>query len=151
MRFKAILISNQPGVAKKQFSYQEFLRMRNKTKRELAKQGCSLDGEYYCLHHPNGIIRKYNVNCNCRKPKPGLILEASKELEIDLKRSFLVGDSLVDVKAGRAAGCRTILISHMTDFLNRMMEKEDAFPDHMVGSFKDVPRLLQTLELATQQ
>ena len=148
--FKAVVISNQPGVAKKQFSYQEFLRMKHKMEHELAKQGCSLDGEYYCLHHPNGLIGKYNIKCNCRKPKPGLLLKASEELNIDLRDSFLVGDSLVDVKAGRAAGCRTILISHMTDFLNRMMEKEDAFPDQMVGSFKDVPRLLQTLKLAPQ-
>ncbi len=146
MGFKAIVISNQPGVAKKQFSYSEFIRMKKKLERELAKKGCSLDGEYYCLHHPAALIRKYKVKCVCRKPKPGLLLRAASENKIDLKKSLFVGDALVDVKAGKAAGSKTILISHMTDFLNRMMEKENAFPDYLVSSLKDIPSLLGDLE-----
>ncbi|MGI0083654.1 MAG: D-glycero-alpha-D-manno-heptose-1,7-bisphosphate 7-phosphatase, partial [Nitrososphaerales archaeon] len=142
MGFKAIVASNQPGVAKKQFSFSEFVRMKEKFKDRLAKEKCFLDGEYYCLHHPSAVLKKYKVKCECRKPKPGLIIRAALENKIDLKASFFVGDSLVDVKAGKAAGCKTILISHMTDFLNHIMQKENIFPDYLVSSLKEVPAIL---------
>lgn len=141
--FKAIIISNQPGVAKKQFSYLEHEKMNKKLERELAKQGCKLDASYYCMHHPSALIKKYRKDCSCRKPKPGLILEAAKELDIDLEGSYFVGDSLGDVKAGKAAGCKTVLVGHVTDFLNRMIEKENAEPDFMIPSLKEMPRLLE--------
>ncbi|MHB1868059.1 MAG: D-glycero-alpha-D-manno-heptose-1,7-bisphosphate 7-phosphatase, partial [Nitrososphaerales archaeon] len=134
MGYKAIVISNQPGVAKKQFSYAELQRMNNKIKRALAKGGAVLDGEYYCLHHPQALIRKYRADCDCRKPKPGLILRAAREHDLDLKRSFFVGDALTDVQAGKAAGCKTVLIGQMTDMLNRMMKKQNAVPDFMIAS-----------------
>src|SRR5487761_242242 len=141
--FKTIVISNQPGVGKQQFTYSEFLRMNEKMRQTLSKKKCFLDGEYYCLHHPSALIKKYKMNCDCRKPKPGLLVKAASENGIDLKDSFFVGDALVDVKAGKAAGCRTILVSHMTDFLNQMMKKEGAFPDYLIGSLQDVPSVLR--------
>jgi len=140
--FKVIVISNQPGVAKRQFTYAELERMNEKIRKELAKVNCAFDGEYYCLHHPDALIAKYKMICDCRKPKPGLILRAAKELDIDLKESFFVGDALIDVKAGRNAGCKTILVGHLTTFLSDMMQKENATPDFMAGSLKDVPDLL---------
>lgn len=142
MGYKAIVISNQPGVARKQFSYAELQRMNNKIRRALAKGGVSLDGEYYCLHHPQALIKKYRVDCSCRKPKPGLILMAAREHDLDLKKSFFVGDSLSDVQAGKAAGCKTVLIGHMTDMLNRMMKKHHAVPDFMIGSMIEVEDIL---------
>jgi D-glycero-D-manno-heptose 1,7-bisphosphate phosphatase len=146
MGFKVIVISNQPGVAKRQFTLAELERMNSKIRKELAKGGTSLDGEYYCMHHPEAIIRKYRAVCDCRKPKPGLLLRAAAENEVDLGASYFVGDALVDVKAGRRAGCRTILVGHMTTFLARMIEKERATPDFMVSSLKEVPKLLRDLE-----
>jgi D-glycero-D-manno-heptose 1,7-bisphosphate phosphatase len=145
LNFKAILISNQPGVAKRQFTYSELQRMNKKVRLELAKCGCSLDAEYFCLHHPDALIPKYRLNCDCRKPKPGLLLQAAKENSIDLRSSFFVGDALVDVKAGKAAGCRTILLGHSTTFIGRMIEKENANPDFMLPSLKQVPGLLRSL------
>ncbi|MHB2036716.1 MAG: D-glycero-alpha-D-manno-heptose-1,7-bisphosphate 7-phosphatase [Nitrososphaerales archaeon] len=142
MGYKAIVISNQPGVAKKQFSYAELQRMNNKIKRALAKGGAVLDGEYYCLHHPQALIRKYRVDCDCRKPKPGLILRAAREYDLDLKKSFFVGDALTDVQAGKAAGCKTVLIGQMTDMLNRMMKKQNAVPDFMIGSLIEIGDIL---------
>jgi D-glycero-D-manno-heptose 1,7-bisphosphate phosphatase len=120
--------------------------MQDKVSRALSKEGCKLDGEYYCFHHPNAMISKYKVDCDCRKPKPGLLLQAAKERNIDLVKSFFIGDALINVKAGRAAGCKTILVGHFTDFLNRMMQEEDAFPDHMIPSLKEAPQLLRSLE-----
>jgi D-glycero-D-manno-heptose 1,7-bisphosphate phosphatase len=136
--FKAIVISNQPGVAKKQFSYSEFERMNQKIRREISKSNASFDAEYYCMHHPHAALRRYRSNCACRKPKPGLILQAANEHGINLKKSYFVGDALVDVKAGKAAGCKTVLIGHMTDLLNRMIEKEHAEPDYLISNLKEV-------------
>jgi D-glycero-D-manno-heptose 1,7-bisphosphate phosphatase len=144
--FKAILVSNQPGVAKRQLAYSEFERMNGMVRDELADHGGSLDAEYYCLHHPDALVQKYRLDCDCRKPKPGLLLRAAKENEIDLGSSFFVGDALVDVKAGKAAGCGTILLGHVTTFLTRMIEKEDARPDFVLPSLRQVPDLLRSLD-----
>lgn len=140
--FEVIVISNQPGVAKGQFTLSELERMNRKVRAELRKVGTKFDAEYYCLHHPNSIVPKYKIECECRKPKPGLLLQAAGERDIDLKRSYFVGDSLVDVKAGKRAGCTTILVGNVTTFLTRMMEEEDAVPDFMLPSLKQVPELL---------
>lgn len=144
--FKAILVSNQPGVAKRQFTLSEFERMNHKVRRELEKHGCSLDAEYFCLHHPDALIPRYKMDCDCRKPKPGLLLQAAKDTNVDLRNSFFVGDTLMDVKAGRTAGCRTILLGHATTFLIKMIEEKDARPDFMLQSLKQVPDLLRGLE-----
>jgi D-glycero-D-manno-heptose 1,7-bisphosphate phosphatase len=144
--FKAILVSNQPGVAKRQLTYSEFKKMNRMVSDDLARHGCTLDAEYYCLHHPDALVGKYRMDCDCRKPKPGLLLRAARENGVDLSRSFFVGDALVDVKAGRAAGCRTILLGHVTSFLSEMIEKEDARPDYVVPSLRQVPGLLEGLD-----
>ncbi|MDA4115860.1 MAG: HAD-IIIA family hydrolase [Thaumarchaeota archaeon] len=143
--FKAILVSNQPGVAKRQLSYPEFEKMNGMVRAELARQGGGLDAEFYCLHHPDALVRKYKADCDCRKPKPGLLLRAAKENEVDMSESFFVGDALDDVKAGKAAGCKTILLGHVTTFLTRMMDEEGARPDYMLPSLKQVPGLLARL------
>jgi D-glycero-D-manno-heptose 1,7-bisphosphate phosphatase len=140
---KIIVISNQPGVAKKQFSYAELLKMNVKIKKELARKGAFLDAEYYCLHHPSALIKKYRKGCDCRKPKPGLLIRAAEEYDLDLKESFFVGDSLVDIKAGRSAGVRTVLVGTMTDLLNRVIEEEGARPDYIVSKFTDVVGLIR--------
>ncbi len=142
---KVVVISNQPGVAKKQLSYNELVRMNRKIKDALEKGGAWLDGEYYCLHHPNALIRKYKEVCDCRKPGPGLLRMAAEELDLDLGQSFFVGDSLVDVKAGKAAGVTTVLLGTMTDLLNRVIEEEKARPDYIVSKFSDVVPLITKL------
>jgi len=142
MGYLVIVISNQPGVAKRQFTRADLKRMSSKIRRELSSKGTSLDGEYYCLHSPDGLVKGLRVTCDCRKPKPGLLLEAAKERDIDLGMSYFVGDGLIDVEAGRNAGCRTILVGHMTTFLSKMMEERDATPDYVVHTLKDVPALL---------
>jgi D-glycero-D-manno-heptose 1,7-bisphosphate phosphatase len=144
--FKAILVSNQPGVAKRQLTYSEFEKMNRMVRDGLAKHGCTLDAEYYCLHHPDALVKKYRLDCDCRKPKPGLLLRAARENGVDLAKSFFVGDALVDVKAGRAAGCKTILLGHVTTFLSKMIEKEDARPDYVLPSLRQVPGLLRSLD-----
>ncbi len=142
--FMAIVISNQPGVAKRQFTLAELERMNAKIRKALANGGVTLDGEYYCLHHPAALIPKYRVVCDCRKPKPGLLLRAAREKDIDLGKSYFVGDGLMDVKAGRSAGCKTILVGHKTTFLTRVIEEEKSEPDFLVPSLHEVPDLLRS-------
>jgi len=146
MGFLVILVSNQPGVAKRQFTEAELKKMSSKIGRELRSKGTSLDAEYYCLHSPDGLVKELRVTCDCRKPKPGLLLKAAEEWDIDLAQSYFVGDGLIDVEAGKRAGCKTILVGHVTTFLSKMMEEWNATPDYMVHTLKDVPALLSKLQ-----
>ena len=122
--YKIIIISNQPGIAKDKFTEKSFEEMKDKLKSELKKQGAEVDDEYYCLHHPNGTNKKYTKICKCRKPKPGMILEAAKKHNIDLSESWMIGDGIIDIQAGQKAGCKTILIGQMKCDLCRLMEDE---------------------------
>jgi D-glycero-D-manno-heptose 1,7-bisphosphate phosphatase len=144
--FKAILVSNQPGVAKRQLTRSEFEKMNAVVRGDLARHGGALDGEYYCLHHPDALVKKYRAECECRKPKPGLLLRAARENDVDIGRSFFVGDALDDVKAGKAAGCKTILLGHVTTFLTGLMEEQGAQPDYVLPSLRQVPDLLAKLD-----
>jgi len=129
---KVVVISNQPGVAKSKFTRDVLSDMDNKMTQELSAHGAHLDGIYYCLHHPEGTNGQYRCQCECRKPKPGMLIKAAKDLEIDLGQSFIVGDSLTDVEAGQNAGCRTILIGRLRCDLCRLMAKQNIQPDFVV-------------------
>jgi D-glycero-D-manno-heptose 1,7-bisphosphate phosphatase len=110
--FRLLVISNQSGVARGYFE-EEVLRPVETRLRELvAATGSSLAGFYWCPHHPTGTVPAYAISCGCRKPAPGLILRAARDHDIDLSRSWFVGDLLNDMEAGRRAGCRTILIDN---------------------------------------
>lgn len=110
MGFLAIVVSNQPGVAKAKCTV-EFLHLVNDwLQQKMARECTSLDAIYYCPHHPAGSVEAYSRICDCRKPKPGLLLKAAHEHDIDLSRSYLIGDRMVDAEAGSAVACRAILI-----------------------------------------
>jgi D-glycero-D-manno-heptose 1,7-bisphosphate phosphatase len=132
--FKVAVVSNQPAVAKGKMTEKLFAEIRSKMKKELEQGGAYLDAEYYCLHHPDAVREEYKFNCECRKPKPGLLLKAKSDLDLNPSKSFSVGDSLVDIKAGKAAGFITILIGSMKCDLCRLMDEEDAHPDHVAES-----------------
>ena len=137
MGYKVILVSNQPGIAKGFISAETFDSIRDKMKEELAKEGSSLDGEYYCFHHSQAKVDELKANCNCRKPKPGLLLQAARDMDIDLSRSWMVGDGLTDIRAGKGAGCRTILLGRMKCELCHLMDEEDARPDAIAANLKE--------------
>ena len=132
--FKVAVVSNQPAIAKGKMTERLFEEITNKMRRELEDEGAHLDAEYYCFHHPEAVRDEYRVNCDCRKPKPGLFLKATSDLDLDPSRSYVVGDSLTDVKAGKTAGYTTILIGSMRCDLCKMMGEEGARPDFIVGS-----------------
>jgi len=145
--FKVIIVSNQPGVAKGYLSQETFDKIRNKMNEELAKEGASLDAEYYCFHYPEAKVEKLKANCKCRKPKPGLLLEAAKDLGIDLRRSWMIGDGLTDVQAGKVAGCQTILLGRMKCELCHLMNDQDAHPDLIAPNLLEAANLVRIRKL----
>lgn len=115
MGFLLVIITNQSGLARGYFSETDLARMHAYLRAELEKMDVRLDGIYYCPHHPEGSIPELAITCECRKPRPGLLLQAAAELDIDLARSWFVGDILDDVEAGNLAGCRTVLVDLDTE------------------------------------
>jgi len=108
--FRLIVISNQSGVARGCYQ-EEYVKIFNDGMESLlAKEGAHIDAIYYCPHHPEAIMKKYRIDCNCRKPKPGMLIKAEEKFNIDFKSSFLVGDKWSDIEAGQAVGCKTILV-----------------------------------------
>ncbi|QDV36269.1 D-glycero-alpha-D-manno-heptose-1,7-bisphosphate 7-phosphatase [Tautonia plasticadhaerens] len=110
--FRLIVVSNQSGVARGLFPEGALGPVRARVEELLAEAGVTLSGFSYCPHHPGGSVPGYAERCDCRKPRPGMLLEAARAMGIDLGRSWLVGDILDDVEAGRLAGCRTVLIDN---------------------------------------
>lgn len=108
--YMVIVISNQPGVALKKTTVSRFEETKKKIKSLLLKEGVSVDGEYYCMHHPFALDKTYKKKCCCRKPRIGMIKQAATDHDIDLSRSWFIGDGIGDVKAGHTANCKTILL-----------------------------------------
>lgn len=113
--YLAIVITNQPVIARGEISWDQLEEIHNKMETELGKEGAYLDRIYFCPHHPHkgydGEIVELKIECDCRKPKPGMILKASKDFNVDLSQSYMLGDSENDIKAGIAAGCKSILLN----------------------------------------
>ena len=114
--YLAIVITNQPVIARGEVTYEELNEIHNKMETLLGNEGAYLDAIYYCPHHPDsgfvGEVKELKIDCDCRKPKPGLLLKASQELNIDLSQSWMIGDSKNDILAGKNAGCKTALIGN---------------------------------------
>lgn len=112
--YLAIVITNQPVIARGEVTEEQLREIHNKMETLLAQEGAYIDALYYCPHHPDkgyaGEVPELKIVCDCRKPKPGMLLKAAEDYHIDLSRSWIVGDSPIDVEAGKAAGCRTVQI-----------------------------------------
>ncbi len=110
--YRTVVVSNQPGAAKGKASRDDLLEAHAHVVRLLAECGVVVDDYRYCLHHPDALDPELAEACECRKPKPGMLLAAAGALDIDLSRSWMIGDSDADAEAGRMAGCRTILVEN---------------------------------------
>jgi D-glycero-D-manno-heptose 1,7-bisphosphate phosphatase len=107
---KAVVISNQAGVARGFFT-EEFVNIVNLNIQDaLNKRGAKIDKFYYCPHHSTEGKGKYLKDCNCRKPRPGMLLRAAKELNIDLERSYFIGDRFLDMETAKKVGAKGILV-----------------------------------------
>jgi len=107
-----IVVSNQAGVAHGYFEIQALQTVKRRIHRLLSRENITLHGFYFCPHHPEGSVVKYTCQCQCRKPQPGMLLQAARDWNIDLTQSWMIGDILHDVEAGNRAGCRAILIDN---------------------------------------
>lgn len=112
--YLAIVVTNQPVIARGEVTVPELQEIHNKMETLLGVEGAYLDAIYYCPHHPHkgyeGEVPELKIDCDCRKPKPGMLLRAAQDFNIDLSASWMIGDGENDIKAGKAAGCKTALI-----------------------------------------
>ena len=115
--FRLFVVSNQGGVALGRFPYDALGPMEAHLRCMFDACGVTLEGAYWCPHHPDGIVTRYAYRCECRKPAPGMLLRAAREHAIDLGSSWFVGDILDDIEAGSRAGCRTVLIDNGNETL----------------------------------
>lgn len=106
----AVVATNQAGVARGYFTEDLIHVVHNRMKDLLKEQSAYLDGVYYCPHHPHEGKPPYRAECNCRKPLPGMIEQAAKELPVDLSRSYMVGDKISDSEFGHRLGLRTVMV-----------------------------------------
>ena len=127
--FKVIVVTNQSGIARGYFTEETLAQIHEKMKSDLAKEGAWIDGIYYCPHHPDD-------NCDCRKPKPKLVLQAVGGRDIELKHSFVVGDLEMDVGLGKAVGCKTILLR------DSPQEDMSISPDYIVSDLLEATQLV---------
>ena len=142
--YLVILVSNQPGIAKGTLSREVFGNIRRKMNELLEAGGAKLDGEYYCLHHPEAIESWLRQVCTCRKPNPGLLLRAAHEHEIDLTESWMIGDGITDIQAGQRAGCRTVLIGRMKCELCELMQEHGVKPDYIAPNLSKAAEYIVT-------
>lgn len=108
--YLAILVTNQAGVARGYFTEDVIKAVHARLEKELAEDNAQLDAIFYCAHHPSVGEAPYCLDCDCRKPKPGLITRAAAEFEIDLQRSWMIGDRYSDVELARNAGVRSAFV-----------------------------------------
>ena len=105
-----IIVSNQAGVAKGYFPITQIPLVHARLNELLAQENAHMDAIYYCPHHPEGSVPEYSITCKCRKPSPGMLIEAEKNHQLDLSASWIIGDKASDIEAGINAGCKTILV-----------------------------------------
>jgi D,D-heptose 1,7-bisphosphate phosphatase len=120
------VVSNQSGIARGFFGVEELRRIHDRMTAGLREGGVTLDGIYYCPHHPD-------AQCACRKPSPRMVLDAAESYSVDLGRSYFIGDRISDVETGNNAGCRTILVLTGAGNEARAALEADRLPDHVAA------------------
>jgi D-glycero-D-manno-heptose 1,7-bisphosphate phosphatase len=105
-----IIVTNQSGIARGYFDEEQLNTINDYLRQILLAAGAVIDDIYYCPHHPEAEIATYKMNCDCRKPNPGMLTKAAKKWQLDISHSFLIGDKASDIVAGQRAGCKTILV-----------------------------------------
>ncbi len=126
--FLLVVVTNQSGVARGFYTLEDVEILHRHMRAELDKYGVTLDGIYVCPHHPEKGQPPFNIDCDCRKGKPGMLLQAAQELDIDLSQSFMVGDKLADIEAGTAAGCSSILVRTGYGFRQNLPSRFESIP-----------------------
>lgn len=146
MGYLAVVISNQPGVAKGKMT-NHLLELTMQKMADLLKlEGAYLDGIYYCMHHPQAKLTEYRTVCDCRKPKPGLLYQAATDLDINIKESYFIGDGITDVVAANEAGCTSILVNSRKCYLCDELSRQKVQPDYIAKELLDALRAIKLIE-----
>jgi D,D-heptose 1,7-bisphosphate phosphatase len=143
LNYQIFIISNQSGIARGYFTEKELEPVIQFFNQLFEALSIPLTGFYYCPHHPEGSVSPYNIECECRKPKPGLIQQAAMEHSIDLAQSWFIGDILHDTEAGRRAGCRTILIDNGNE--TEWQLTRNNLPHHVVNNLREASTIVKAL------
>ncbi|WP_406706076.1 D-glycero-beta-D-manno-heptose 1,7-bisphosphate 7-phosphatase [Sodalis sp.] len=140
MGFALVVVTNQSGLARGLFSEEQFMRLTEWMDWSLADCDVDLDGIYFCPHHPQAAVEALRQECDCRKPKPGMLLDAQRHLHIDMASSYMVGDKLDDMLAGKAAGVGTRVLVRSG---KAVTEQSSAAADWVIDSLAALPAAIK--------
>jgi len=141
--YMIIVVSNQSGIARGFFSENDLQKVEHRLNELLREHDVFVDKYYYCFHHPKGTVKKYAVECKCRKPEPGMLLQAAEEYDLNLKQCFMIGDKISDVEAGLRAGCSSAALVRTGHGSEQKME----YIDHVF----DTPDILSAVKKLLNQ
>lgn len=144
---RLVVITDQPGLARGLFTEADLRAMHDYLTEELARFDVHLDAIYWCPHHPEGSVPELATHCTCRKPAPGMLMQAAADLGLDLRHSWLVGDSLDDIEAGHQAGVRGVLVDRGTEGPPTSSLRR---PDYVAHNTQHALRLIATIEGLTK-
>jgi D-glycero-D-manno-heptose 1,7-bisphosphate phosphatase len=146
--FMVVVITNQSGLARGYFTLDDLHCMHEYLTSELERLGVRLDAIYYWPHQPEGVIPELSIRCNCRKPQPGMLLQAAIDLDLDLQQCWFVGDILDDVEAGNRAGCHTILVDLGTESISEQLLRR---PDYVASDTQHALQIISAIESHTKE
>ena len=141
--FSLFVVSNQPGVALGYFEEHQLGAIKDTLTLMMHGEGLILEDCYFCPHRSDATVSHYRRECTCRKPKPGMLLAAAQKHSIALKKSWMIGDILDDVEAGKRAGCRTVLIDNGNETEWRLDQRERT-PDFIATSVNEACQIVLT-------
>lgn len=144
--YKVIIISNQPGIAKGYYNKKTFDMIREKMHKKFLSSNVKIDDEFYCFHHPNAKLAKYKKKCSCRKPGIGLIKKAAKSYNLDLGKSYFIGDGIVDMEAAKKAGCKSIFVGNINSAVTDLFSKKNINPQYIAHDLLDAVRFINNRE-----
>ncbi len=148
MGYKLVVVTNQSAVARGIVSEETLAQIHEKLKTLLAKEKAVLDAIYYCPFHPQGIIQKYRKESDCRKPNPGMLLKAANDMDIDLNNSWMIGDEIKDITAGKNACCKTILLDSPSHSHQNDPQSQEA--DYKAVNMKEAVNIIKQYEQSNQ-
>ncbi|AFH94865.1 TPA: D-glycero-beta-D-manno-heptose 1,7-bisphosphate 7-phosphatase [Providencia stuartii] len=143
MGYALVVVTNQSGIGRGIYSEDSFMQLTEWMDWSLADRGVDLDGIYFCPHHPEAKDKEYRQDCDCRKPKPGMLLDAQSFLNIDMASSIMVGDKLADMQAGKAAKVGTTILVKSGEAVS---EEAIANADMVIESIAELPKVVKSIK-----
>lgn len=145
LNIPVIEVSNQPGVALEKMDWELLENIEGKIHSLLNKYGAHIDKVYRCFHHPKSNLAEFKINCDCRKPEAGLLLQAAYQYKLDLSCCVILGDNASDMEAGKKVGCTTILFLHNNDLTKKLKINKTYPAQFKVSSHVEVIPILQQI------